>query len=230
MTKKDLLERYEATGDPAAFEEAARLYEEALAVDPDHAGLRHEYGYLLECHGRELIREAATQYEHAIELEPTWQKPRLQLISARAALHETHGAIAHYERRLASSPDDLDEHLYLASAYLAAREFAKAQPVVEAALSRAPEDARFVELLGDVCAGTDRPKEALEHWACAHELDPDTLSSIYSSAFLLEHEGRLREAAETWRYIVEWCEGHGYTLDSAWPKRQLERLNDALRP
>jgi hypothetical protein len=44
------------------------------------------------------------------------------------------------------------------------------------------------------------------------------------SAFLLEREGRLAEAVEAWRAIVEWNEADGYTLQTVWPKQELERL------
>lgn len=76
------------------------------------------------------------------------------------------------------------------------------------------------------------PTSAIEtaRWrtgAGAHELEPENLSSIYSSAFLLEREGRLEEAIEAWRYIVGWCESRAYELDTEWPKRELERLRGA---
>jgi tetratricopeptide (TPR) repeat protein len=70
----ELLERYEATGDEAAFVEATRLYEQALAKAPDPLLFR-DYGYLLECHGRRALRRATEQYERAIELDPGADKP-----------------------------------------------------------------------------------------------------------------------------------------------------------
>jgi hypothetical protein len=53
------------------------------------------------------------------------------------------------------------------------------------------------------------------------------LSSISSSAFLLEREGRLEETVEAWRYILDWCESRGYKLDTEWPRRELEPLRGA---
>ena len=51
---------------------------------------------------------------------------------------------------------------------------------------------------------------------------------MYSSAFLLEREGRLAEAAETWREIIDWSEARGLTLEAVWPKQELHRVSAAI--
>jgi hypothetical protein len=51
---------------------------------------------------------------------------------------------------------------------------------------------------------------------------------VYSSAFLLEREGRPEEAAATWRSIVKWCEHNGANLAAEYPKRELERVRAGL--
>ncbi len=87
--KAQLLELYEATGDPDAFTRAKPLYEQALAgPEASDPNVRLGYGYLLECHGRYSLRQATEQYERAIELDPDADKPRYQLIGAQAALGE----------------------------------------------------------------------------------------------------------------------------------------------
>jgi hypothetical protein len=35
---------------------------------------------------------------------------------------------------------------------------------------------------------------------------------------------RLAEAAAEWRFIVGWCEEHGYSITADWPRRELQRL------
>src|SRR2546429_5751283 len=81
----ELLEIYEATGDENAFREAKRLYEEAIAETSD-AALLTGYGYLLECLGRNWLRQAVRHYERAIELDPMADKPHYQHINALAGL------------------------------------------------------------------------------------------------------------------------------------------------
>lgn len=228
VDRDDLLHEYEATGREEAFLEAKRLYEQALAESPSDADLHRNYGYLLECHARNQLRQAVAQYERAIELNPDGTKAHYQLIGARAGLLEPEIPISTYERRLAGPPNDLTSHRLLASAYLAAHQYDNAKRVVEAGLALAPDDASLIESRGEVRAGTGDPGGALADWRRALELNPENLSSVFSSAFLLERQGRLGEAMEAWRYIIDWCEAHGFSLDAEWPKQELERLRGLL--
>jgi tetratricopeptide (TPR) repeat protein len=101
MDAHELLEHYESRGEEEYFLEAKPLYERALAAASEPK-LLLEYGYLLECHGRNTIRLAVEQYERAIELDPSADKPRYQLIAAKAALRDTEEEIARYQERLAA--------------------------------------------------------------------------------------------------------------------------------
>jgi tetratricopeptide (TPR) repeat protein len=204
--------------------EAIALFERALADSPDDADLHLKYGYLIECHARTRLRLAVAEYERAIELDPQGVKAHYQLIGARAGLREPELAIAIYEQRLADQPEDVEAHRLLVSAYLSAHDFEQAARVAEAGLALAPDDSRLIEDRGDVQAGRGNAEAALADWRLAHELDPDSLSSIYSSAFLLEREGRPEQAIEQWRHIIHWCEHRGCPLESEWPKRELARL------
>lgn len=82
----------------------------------------------------------------------------------------------------------------------------------------------LVELRGDVRSRTGDLHGALADWRRAHELNPENLSSIFSSAFALERAGRSQEAMAAWRFIVDWCEGRGFGLDTEWARRELARL------
>jgi len=228
MDKEELLDRYEATLDEGTYLEARRLYEAALAETADDARLLFEYGYLQECHGRNSLRAAVSSYQRAIELDPEWAKPRLQLIWASAALLRTDTAIALYKRRLAAAPDDPREYRYLASAYLVAHEYEEAEKVVRAGLQIARDDPVLLEQRGDVGAATGRPDQALAHWARAVARDPEEIDPRYSAAFLLEREHRFTEALQEWRHIIRWLDERGHTVQAEWPRRELERLTTKL--
>jgi hypothetical protein len=58
----------------------------------------------------------------------------------------------------------------------------------------------------------------------ALELDSENLGPVYSSAFLLEREGRLQEAVDAWQFIIEWSEERGFTQDVEWPRQEIKRL------
>jgi tetratricopeptide (TPR) repeat protein len=226
VTKDELLERYEALGDERDFLAAKPLYEQALAEAAD-ARAANDYGYLLECHGRRELRRAIELYERAIALDPAYDKPHYQLISAHAGLQQPEVPVAMYERRLAGASSDVREHRFLANAYLKAHSYEQAREVIEAGLELASDDAPLLALRGEAKAGLADAEGALLDWRRALELDPEDIGALYSSAFLLEREGRLAEAAEAWLAIIEWNESRGYTLQSVWPKQELERLRSA---
>ena len=133
-----------------------------------------------------------------------------------------------YERRLAASPSELREHRFLAQAYLAARAPAKALANVEAGLALAPGDAALIAMRGEARAGLGDAEGALADWRLALELEPEDIGALYSSAFLLEREGRLAAAADSWRAIIAWNEGRGFALQTVWPSQELERVTGVL--
>jgi tetratricopeptide (TPR) repeat protein len=228
LDKKELLDRYEATGDEALFREALPLYEQAIAngATPDELV---QYGYLLECHGRIVLRKAVAQYERAVELEPEFDKARYQLIGARAGLLEPEREIAACEKGLADAPNDIRQHRFLASAYLAGRVYDKARDVAERGLALAPDDAMLMGCRAEARAGLGDADGGLDDYRRALALDPEHIGPLYMSAFLLEREGRIRQAIDTWRSILEWNESRGYELNTIWPRQELARLT-ALAP
>ena len=228
MTKEELLERYEALGEERDFLAAQALYERALAGAPEARVLNH-YGYLLFAHARHELRRAVELYERAITLDPGHDKPHYQLIVARAALQEPEVAVRMYEERLRTAPRELREHRFLATAYLSARAFERALTVVEAGLELDPDDAMLVAMRGEAKAGLGDPAGALADWRRALELEREDIGALYSSAFLLERDGRLTEAIEAWQQIVDWSNARGLKIEVEWPMRELQRLREAVQ-
>jgi tetratricopeptide (TPR) repeat protein len=109
-----------------------------------------------------------------------------------------------------------------------AHAYDRAREAVEAGLELAPDDASLLALRGDVTAGLGDPDGALADWAARARVDRDDIGALYSSAFLLEREGRLEDAVEAWRSIVEWNESRGDVLQADWPRQELERVRAAM--
>jgi tetratricopeptide (TPR) repeat protein len=117
----------------------------------------------------------------------------------------------------------------LSSAYLMARDYGAASDVIDAGLELAPRDWKLTSDRGEVKAARGDPEGALADWRRALELSPEgELSMVYSSAFLLEDLGRLAEAAQAWRHILEYADAHGWELTAVWPRQELQRLQTLL--
>jgi tetratricopeptide (TPR) repeat protein len=170
------------------------------------------------------LRQALAQYERAIELDPSVDKAHYQLIVARASLLEPELAIDLYKKRLAAVPTEIREYRFLAHAYLTRHDYGNARPVIEIGLDLAPDDPALIWCRGEVRAGMGDPEGALADWRRALELDSENLGPVYSSAFLLEREGRLQEAVDAWQFIIEWSEERGFTQDVEWPRQEIKRL------
>ena len=227
MNKEELLERYEALGEMDDFLEAKRLFEHDLGEQASELQLR-QYGYLLECHGRYALRRAVELYERAIALDPDADLVRWQWMNAKAALRESDHAVTLYKKRVADSPGDVRELRFLSSAYLLANDFEAAGKVIDAGIELAPGDPALMSSRGEVKAARGDPEGALADWRRALELDPENLGPVYLSAFLFEREGRFDEAAESWRYIVDYCDARGWDLTAVWPRQELQRLRGLL--
>ncbi len=164
----------------------------------------------------------------AIELDPGWDKPHYQLISARSALAESDHAIGLYKKRLAASPDQIREYRFLASAYLRSGAFDEVGQVMVAGRKLDPGDDRLLAAEAELLQASGHHEEALAAWQTLKQRDPDDLSPYFMSAFTLEALGRYREAAAEWHHIISWREAHNDTVHTTWPKQMLDAIEAKL--
>lgn len=236
--KEELLDLYEA-GDESVYEEAEKLYKEALEKEPESPILLFEYGILQEFKGISLLRKAADCYEKGLnsDSDPSYyrhpsvkEKINWQLINVRARLLENSKSVDLYKQQITEKPTDLQGYCYLISAYLKADQIQEAYKVLEAGLKISSRHRWLQYYAGDIYSRLGDSEKAITHWQKALELDPNLVDVHYSLAFLFLKENRLEEAAEEWRAIIRFLQEDG--VDDAfmvWPKNELAAIEEKLK-
>jgi tetratricopeptide (TPR) repeat protein len=133
---------------------------------------------------RGQYREAAAEYRHAIDLDPSWAPPYLGLGNANRALGDTTGAISAYEQAVAISPEYAEAQIGLGEVLMDLGRWSDAEIHLRKALAVVPRDGRLHAMLGMVLAKEGRDAEALRAFESAEELCKTCLveeeRSVYS--------------------------------------------------
>jgi tetratricopeptide (TPR) repeat protein len=153
------------------FDEALRLYDEALKIDADDHVARLSKGRALMAKGD--LRGAEPQLQRALARFPDLVDARVLLGNLLARRGETGAAIRHFRRALAARPGIPEVHNNLATALFAERRLEDAEREYRAALALRSEyfNARFN--LGRVLAARGRKQEALGELRKAARMRPD---------------------------------------------------------
>jgi tetratricopeptide (TPR) repeat protein len=112
--------------DPKSFDEAEKLYERAIALDPALGIAYTNLGNIRFRRGDEAGAEKL--YLRAIEIDAEQPEAHYNLGYVMLERGDPRGAIPHFERALASDPRFADAHFNLAMAYEQAGERARARP------------------------------------------------------------------------------------------------------
>jgi tetratricopeptide (TPR) repeat protein len=112
--------------EPKTFDEAEKLYERAIELDPSLGIAYTNLGNIRFRRGDEAGAEKL--YLRAIEIDGEQPEAHYNLGYVLLERGDPRGAISHFERALASDPRFADAHFNLAMAYEQAGERAKARP------------------------------------------------------------------------------------------------------
>jgi cytochrome c-type biogenesis protein CcmH/NrfG len=96
--------------------------------------------------------EAAREYQHVIDMRPSWAPPYLGLGNARWALNQRTGAVDAYRRAVALSPDWVEALTSLGRALLDLDRPSEAVPVLTHAVQLDPTDSTATSLLREAQA------------------------------------------------------------------------------
>lgn len=183
------------------LEDAAFLYRDALAVDPDNVTALHYYGVLRHQRGEHIA--AAELIDRALGVDPAdsacWSNRGL----VAAALGDHDYALRCYRYALQLRPHFADARNNLAVALQAKGEFEGAIHHYRQALAIDPSRADTHLNLGIALSKLERYDEALASYRAALKLDPQSAAAHFSAGNALQAKGDAPEAIARFRRALE---------------------------
>ncbi|MGB0571972.1 MAG: tetratricopeptide repeat protein [Alphaproteobacteria bacterium] len=184
-----------------ALDDAARLYDSVLAIDPENTEALHLKGVLLAQSG--APQEALGFLEKAVGLAPNDGRILGNLAKLRLDLGDVAGAVADYETARQQSPDDTVIEFNLAGALAMAGRMDDAIGHLEHARELSPGHAHVLANLGNLYRQTDRLEASLEALAAAIEAAPDDPEVQHSLGVTLAARHDYQAAAARFRQALK---------------------------
>lgn len=235
---ESLQARFES-GETELFDILEKEYSILVANNPDNVKYIHRYGLLYQHIGRTYLQKAEKIYEsalykHAGKNDADYLRIDNQLLSLRNSLGKNKYSIELYKKRILEFPDDTDEYVFLALAYLNADQVQEARKVMEAAEKIASDcssnpysNANFHEVYGHIYGRLGENEKALNCWDKA-VTDQFSMGGWFSRAFMFKDLGRLDEAASEWKRIIHMLEKHHDPHYLEWPKEELSKIEEQI--
>ena len=190
-----------------SYKDAVKLYETALALDPDFAMAHAELGAAYFSFVYSEPAKGDAHYQAALAtMDRITDRERLYIEAAHQRdLGHVEEAIRYHRLYLAAYPDDADTRYNLATFLMLNRRLQEAVNQFREVIRVAPNHTRALINLANSFQQLDRCDEALTYYAKAFELEPDrlTIANLNSEyAFTLARVGRIAEARATMEKIV----------------------------
>ncbi len=220
-----LSEAYLGMGQPqqaiAALEEGLRTLD---SMDPESVLWIVQVG-LSGPGGRQAALDAMRRWADRTATRPGLDDAIAGLLLEDAGDRE--GAAALYWKSLAADPARSVAAQRLL-ALLPPRKHASLEPIVRRALARDPRIDEYQNLLGVLLAGTGRPREALEAFRRAEELDPENPRFLANLAGAYAQLGLWDEAAAAYERACALAPGAGLYMKLGSVYRRLDQPDRAL--
>ncbi|NJD03641.1 MAG: hypothetical protein FIA99_13850 [Ruminiclostridium sp.] len=226
--------RYEC-GETELFDILEKEYSKLVEDNPSDVKYISRYGLLYQRLGNMYLQKAEKIYEDALfkykcKNDAGYLRIDNQLLSLRNSLGKNKYSIELYKKRILEYPDDTDEYVYLALAYLNADQVQEARKVMEVA-GKITFDSRtnpysianFYEAYGIVYARIGENEKALNYWDKA-VTNQFCMGGWFHRAFMFKELGRLEEAASEWKRIINMLEKYHDPHHLEFPKEELAKI------
>lgn len=237
--RKELLNRYEE-GETELFDVLEKEYSKLVEENPENIKYMASYGLLYQILGMRQLEKAEKIYERGLFKQDTPQSGdeyfRIDtwLLNLRNTLGKNKDTIELYKRRILEYPNETDEYVFLAIAYLKVDQVQEAKKVMEAAEKIAPakftnsySHCNFYEIYGDVYSRLGDNEKALSYWDKA-VISEFGMGGWIKRAFMFKDLGRLEEATSEWKKIIELLKKHDNPQFLDWPKEELRKIEEQL--
>lgn len=193
-----LLKLGELQGAAGDMDGAFGAFGRVLSIDPGNARANYFLGTMLEQRGEEA--EARRLYEKALETEPQLVEPRLLLANSLMRAGDYDAAGENYAQVAHQLPGSVDVMYLLGMAWLAADQCQWATPVLQRAVTMAPEDRPITIALARAYATCpeateDQKKQALTVARAMYDASPD-VAACETLAMASAANGEFEEAVD----------------------------------
>lgn len=232
--------RFES-GEIELFDILEKEYSNLVEDNPGNVKYISQYGLLYQHLGFKYLEKAEKILEGALfkhmdkRRDADYLRIDNQLLNLRNSLGKNKYSIELYKKRILEFPDDTDEYVFLALAYLNADQVQEAKKVIEAAEKIASDcstnpysNANFYEVYGHIYARLGENEKALDYWDKA-VTDQFSMGGWFSRAFMFKDLGRLEEAASEWKRIINMLEKHNNPHYLEWPREELVKIEELLK-
>jgi tetratricopeptide (TPR) repeat protein len=201
---------------------------DSMKSRPDDMASHYNLGNFHMSRGQ--TADAVGAFETAIRLQPDALPPYVNVALAYNALGQNDKAEARLRQALSLDPTNAAANLNLGMLLAELGKMSDAEQAFRAAFKADPRSAQAAYNLG-VLLAKDHPREALTWSRQAAELRPDNAHYGYTYAFYLYRAGRLDEALQAIRLVLQRSPAHADSLmfERQLLQEQTQRRSDARR-
>jgi predicted O-linked N-acetylglucosamine transferase (SPINDLY family) len=191
-----------AASNQKRYDEARALMERSIALGPNVARYRNNYGTMLLDELREY-EAAAACYKKALELDPTLAGAHYNLGLASFHLQRWDDSVAAYKKALSLDPNYPSCELNLGTTYAASGRFNDAIALYRDVLKRRPNDGPVATNLGNFLKEMGELDAAVDAYRHALSLNPNDAVTWNNFAVAMKDQGQLAESTAAFKRSLE---------------------------